>query len=88
MVQDKISAMDDLFKLIENLSFDEKVQVVERLVGRNSGLSVMLATQHGNNLQSEISLMPNEQVGDVLHAIATKIRNIRPPAKVRGKYVK
>lgn len=74
MVQSRISRMDDIFELIEDLSLDEKAQVVGRLVGKHSGLSVMIGRGH-DNLQSEINLMPNEELSDVLNAIAVKIRN-------------
>lgn len=73
MVQSRASRKDDIFALIDDLSLDEKMQVVGRLVGKYSGLSIRLDSQH-DNFQTEVNLMPNRELANVLNAIAAKIR--------------
>lgn len=67
---------EELLDSVEKLSTLQKAQVIEHLLGKNSSLSVVL----GNNqlcggIIRHINTMPKEQLGDVLKAIASRIRN-------------
>ncbi|NJK28780.1 MAG: hypothetical protein HC851_24810 [Acaryochloris sp. RU_4_1] len=73
-VNDKAS-FQNLVDLAENLPIDDKAELVQRLLGQTPGLSVVF----GNNQLSgqiivQINTTDREALGDILDAIATRIR--------------
>lgn len=72
------STLEALIPLIEKLPLDDRLLLLERLIGKQSGLSVVF----GNNQLSgsvivQINQMSPDQLGDILQAIADRIRGDR-----------
>jgi hypothetical protein len=63
-----------IIEACENLSNDEKAQLLKHLVGNDSGLSLVVGGSQVNaNTVYQINLADREQVGDILKAIASRI---------------
>lgn len=68
-----MQSKEEILGLTENLSVEEKAELIEKLLS-GSGLSVVL----GNNQMSaqmvvQINMMSKDELGDILRAVATKI---------------
>jgi hypothetical protein len=67
---------EELLDSIEKLPTLQKAQVIEHLLGKNSSLSVVLGNnQLYGDIIMHINMMPKEQLGDILKAIAARFRN-------------
>ena len=64
-----------LLDFIEKLSVQQKSLIIERLIGNNSELSVVLGNQLSNSIMEQIDRMSFEQLSGLLEAIASRIRN-------------
>lgn len=68
--------IDEIFLEVQQLSTQEKAELVNRLLSRDSGLSVMM----GNNQllvsgSGFVNMMGDEYLPDMLDAIAAKLRD-------------
>jgi hypothetical protein len=68
-------SLESLIELAQNLPIDERAELVQKLLGQNSALSVVF----GNNQLSgqiivQINTTDRESLGDILDAIANRIR--------------
>lgn len=69
----KETSLSDVLPLIEKLPVEEKAQLVKKLLG-TEGLSVVLGNnQLSGSIIVQINTMGNEDLSDILRAIATKI---------------
>ena len=77
-VEDKVEA---LFQQFEQLSPDQKVELVSRILRSDANLVVMWGGGSNNHVTDstifQINLMNNDQVADVLDAVASRIRTSR-----------
>lgn len=66
--------VDEIFLEVQQLSAQEKAELVDRLLSQDSGLSVVLENNQRSGL-GFINMMDDEYLPDMLDAIATRIRN-------------
>jgi hypothetical protein len=66
--------VDEIFLEVQQLSAQEKAELVNRLLSQDSGLSVVLENNQRSGL-GFINMMDDEYLPDMLDAIATRIRN-------------
>jgi hypothetical protein len=66
--------LEELLPLAEQLPIEDKVALLERLIGKQSGLNVVLEhNQLKESIVKQISTMDREQLSDILQVVATRI---------------
>lgn len=66
--------VDEIFLEVQQLSPQEKAELVNRLLSRDSGLSVVLENNQRSGL-GFVNMMDDEYLPDMLDAIAARIRD-------------
>lgn len=66
--------VDEIFLEVQQLSAQEKAELVNRLLSQDSGLSVVLENNQRSGL-GFINMMDDEYLPDMLDAIADKLRD-------------
>lgn len=69
-----INKVEELWQEAKNLSLDEKSELLQKLLDKESGLVVMSANSHlVDYIVAQINLLSNEGLAYVLMAIAPRI---------------
>lgn len=67
--------LDDLMGQVADLPVDQRAELVQRLLGEQSGLSVVFGNnQLSGQILVQINTSDRESLGDILDAIANRIR--------------
>ena len=67
--------LENLIDLADQLPVDDKAKLVERLLGQQSGLSVVFGNnQLSGQILVQINTSDRETLGDIVDAIATRIK--------------
>jgi len=65
--------LDKLFSVVESLSVEEKVELVQHLLSNQSSLSIVIGNNPQQYVMNQLDLMSSRELGEVLKAIALRI---------------
>ena len=75
LVNSQKPSLDSLMELAEDLPVDQKAKLVQRLMGQSQALSVVLGNnQIGGQIIVQLNTTDREALGNILDAIANRIR--------------
>jgi hypothetical protein len=66
--------LDEVLPVVEDLPVEEKAKLIQRLIGKQSGLSVVLGSSHlHDSIIGLISMMSRDELSEILKAVAQRI---------------
>jgi hypothetical protein len=66
--------LDDVLPLVESLAIEEKAKLIQRLIGKHSGLNVVIEDDClSSSVVGLVKLMSRDEIGETLIAIANRI---------------
>ncbi len=68
------SQLEAVFPLVENLLMEDKIKLLERILGGHSSLIVTLI--HPQSIHCQIDRMNREELGDVLRAVSVQLARL------------
>jgi len=72
--KNKSPTLDEVLPVVESLPVEEKSELVQRLIGKHSGLNVVLGSNDlCDSIIGLISMMSRDELSEILKAIAQRI---------------
>ncbi|WP_196602001.1 hypothetical protein [Gloeocapsopsis dulcis] len=65
--------LDRLFPVVESLSVEEKVELVQHLLSNQPNLSIVIGNNPQQYIINQLGLLSSRELGEVLKAIALRI---------------
>jgi hypothetical protein len=66
--------LEEILPVLESLPVEEKAKLIQRLIGKQSGLSVVLGSSHlHGSIIEVINMMSCDELSEILKAIAQRI---------------
>ncbi len=68
------TCLDEIFQLAESLSVEDKAKLIELLLGKQSGLNVVLGRNHlSGQIVELINVVSQDELSEILKAIANRL---------------
>ncbi|MES1026665.1 hypothetical protein ABN584_27610 [Gloeocapsa sp. BRSZ] len=65
--------LDEVLPVVESLSFEDKIELTQRLLGSQSGLSVVVENNFLQWIVAQISWMNRDELSEILNAISHRL---------------
>jgi hypothetical protein len=66
-------SLDKVLTVVESLSSEEKVELAQRLLGSQSGLSVVVENNFSQWMVAQIDWMNRDELSEILNAISYRL---------------